>query len=87
MAEFGEHNTITVAEPSGAATWHYVVANIKAVGRILQRSAISAFGGKADDGKIVGIVSVGDIVKSIIDDQKFMIEELEGYIHGHPAHH
>jgi len=40
-----------------------------------------------DDGKILGIVSIGDVVKSIIDDQKFVIEELEGYIHGHPAKH
>ena len=39
------------------------------------------------EGKILGIVSIGDVVKSIIDDQKFMIEELEGYIHGHPANH
>jgi CBS domain-containing protein len=40
-----------------------------------------------DDGKILGIVSIGDVVKSIIDEQKFVIEELEGYIHGHPAKH
>ena len=38
-----------------------------------------------DDGKILGIVSIGDIVKCIIDDQKFVIEQLECYIHGHPA--
>ncbi len=40
-----------------------------------------------DDGKILGIVSIGDVVKSIIDDQKFVIEELEGYIYGHRANH
>jgi len=40
-----------------------------------------------DDGKILGIVSIGDIVKCIIDDQKFVIEELEGYIHGHRPKH
>lgn len=40
-----------------------------------------------DEGKILGIVSVGDIVKCIIDDQKFLIEQLECYIHGHPANH
>ncbi len=35
------------------------------------------------DGKeLVGIVSIGDLVKSIIGEQKFVIEQLEHYIHG-----
>jgi len=32
--------------------------------------------------KPIGIVSIGDLVKSIIGDQKFTIEQLEHYIHG-----
>jgi len=32
------------------------------------------------DGKMVGIVSIGDLVKSTIEDQKFTIEQLEQYI-------
>jgi CBS domain-containing protein len=32
--------------------------------------------------KLVGIVSIGDLVKSIIGDQKFVIVQLEQYIHG-----
>jgi CBS domain-containing protein len=32
--------------------------------------------------KPVGIVSIGDLVKNIIGDQKFMIDHLEHYIHG-----
>ncbi len=32
--------------------------------------------------KVVGIVSIGDLLKSIISKQKFVIEELEHYIHG-----
>jgi CBS domain-containing protein len=32
--------------------------------------------------KVTGIVSIGDLVKSIISDQKFIIEQLEHYIHG-----
>ncbi len=35
-----------------------------------------------DRKKLVGIVSIGDLVKSIIGDQKFMIDQLEHYIHG-----
>ncbi|MEQ9609937.1 MAG: CBS domain-containing protein [Kiloniellaceae bacterium] len=35
-----------------------------------------------DDGKLAGIVSIGDLVKTIIDQQKFTIEQLQGYIGG-----
>jgi len=34
--------------------------------------------------KLIGIVSIGDLVKSIIGDQKFVIVQLEQYIHGEP---
>ena len=30
----------------------------------------------------IGIVSIGDLVKSIISDQKFVIDQLEHFIHG-----
>ena len=32
--------------------------------------------------RLVGLVSIGDLVKSIIGDQKFIIEQLERYIGG-----
>jgi len=32
---------------------------------------------------VVGIVSIGDLVKGIIGEQQFVIEQLENYIHGH----
>jgi CBS domain-containing protein len=32
--------------------------------------------------KIVGMISIGDLVKSIIADQEFMIDQLEKYISG-----
>ncbi|HEY9537476.1 MAG TPA: CBS domain-containing protein [Kiloniellaceae bacterium] len=32
--------------------------------------------------KLVGIVSIGDLVKTIIDQQEFTIEQLKGYIGG-----
>lgn len=32
--------------------------------------------------KLIGIISIGDLVKSIIGDQKFTIEQLEHYISG-----
>ena len=34
------------------------------------------------DEKLIGIISIGDLVKSIIADQKFTIEQLEHFIHG-----
>ena len=33
-------------------------------------------------GRLVGIVSIGDMVKSVIGDQKFIIEQLEHFSHG-----
>lgn len=35
-----------------------------------------------DGEKLVGMISVGDLVKSIIEEQSFTIEQLEGYIRG-----
>lgn len=35
-----------------------------------------------DGDKVVGIVSIGDLVQSIIGEQKFVIEQLEHYVHG-----
>lgn len=35
-----------------------------------------------DEGKLTGIVSIGDLVKTIIDQQEFTIQQLKGYIGG-----
>jgi CBS domain-containing protein len=35
-----------------------------------------------EEGKLVGLVSIGDLVKDIISEQKFIIEQLEHYIAG-----
>ena len=32
--------------------------------------------------KVIGIVSIGDLLKTMISKQKFVIDELEHYIHG-----
>lgn len=34
------------------------------------------------DGQLMGIVSIGDLVKGIISEQEFMIQQLENYIQG-----
>ena|SRR5690625_930126 len=33
-----------------------------------------------DDGQLVGLISVGDVVKAVMEEQRFMIEQLESYI-------
>lgn len=38
-----------------------------------------------ENGKLLGIISIGDLVKSIIEDQKFRIENLQSYINGSPG--
>jgi len=35
-----------------------------------------------DNGKAVGMISIGDLVKDIISEQKYIIEQLEQYIVG-----
>ena len=37
------------------------------------------------DGAVVGIISIGDLVSSLIDDQRFTIDQLETYFCG--EHH
>jgi CBS domain-containing protein len=33
-------------------------------------------------GRVLGVVSIGDLVKSVIDDQRHLIEDLTSYIRG-----
>ena len=35
-----------------------------------------------DNGKLIGLISIGDLVKDIISEQKFIIDQLEHYIKG-----
>ena len=37
-----------------------------------------------DDGKLLGLVSIGDLVSDTISEQKFVIRQLERYITGEP---
>ena len=38
-----------------------------------------------DSGRLVGLVSIGDLVKDIISEQKFIIQQLQHYITGQPS--
>jgi len=38
-----------------------------------------------EDGKVVGVVSIGDIVKAVIENQQHLISHLENYITGDPG--
>ena len=38
-----------------------------------------------DGGRLIGLVSIGDLVKDIISEQQFIIEQLEHYISGQRA--
>jgi CBS domain-containing protein len=35
-----------------------------------------------DDGQLMGLISIGDLVKATISEQQFIIEQLEHYISG-----
>lgn len=35
-----------------------------------------------ENGVLLGVVSIGDVVGAVIEEQKFLIEQLEGYITG-----
>jgi len=35
-----------------------------------------------EDGTLVGVVSIGDVVRALIEEQEFLIEQLQSYITG-----
>jgi CBS domain-containing protein len=38
-----------------------------------------------DQGRVLGMISIGDLGRSIVGDQKIAIDQLVHYIHGEPA--
>ncbi len=37
-----------------------------------------------ENDKVVGLISIGDVVKTVIEDQAFLLSQLEAYITGQP---
>ncbi len=37
-----------------------------------------------ENGRLAGLISIGDVVRAVIEDQKYTIDELEHYISGTP---
>jgi len=35
-----------------------------------------------DDGKVVGVISMRDVIRLMLDDKQFLIEQLQTYIDG-----
>jgi len=35
-----------------------------------------------EGGRVVGVISIGDIVRAVMEDMRFTIRQLEGYIRG-----
>jgi len=33
-----------------------------------------------ENGELIGVISIGDVVRAVIDEQKFLIDQLESYI-------
>jgi IMP dehydrogenase len=33
-----------------------------------------------DEGRLVGVVSIGDVVRAVVDEQRFTIRSLEHYV-------
>jgi IMP dehydrogenase len=35
-----------------------------------------------ENGSVVGVISIGDVVRAVVEEQRFQIEQLENFIKG-----
>ena len=83
----GERGAAALDEPVQAVMTRKVISckPTDSVGAIMEKMTSGKFRHLpvVEDDKIVGLISIGDVVRFIMDEQRGIIEDLEQYITGH----
>ena len=72
VRELMNRNLVTIAESSSC---HEAVKR-------MHRARVRHLPVLEEETRVVGVISIGDVVKDIISEQEFMIEQLQNYITG-----